>query len=387
MATDLYEVLGVPGDATQDEIRRAYAQLVRQYPPAQHPEEFQQIRRAYEVLSDPDRRAEYDSSVKYGAEVKRKLDEATRLAEAQNWLAAIPLLREVVAFVPELDEARHFLALCYRNAGDLEAAIDTFRELIARSSHPDYWVELGQVYLRMAARDQDAGLLWEARNAFENAIGLDSEHWEAHYALGIIHRRFGENEEALRWAGKSFDLARAPEAQLDSFLLVADIYCTTGRRYRISELAHKISASWKDEPTVLSALADGIASAAVSMSEEGRVDCANALMDAAAIIDAKYESSASQAAAAASRSGGGHRARPGPSTTQTGASTSSPSQTTSSTTSWAPSSTTARSEASQDADGAGCGVALVFAVIGFAIFNVPGAIIGFIIGMSVGSKD
>ncbi len=62
---DLYEILGVPRDATQEEIKRAYRRLARQYHPDVNrshdaEERFKEIAAAYEILSDPDKRAQYD---------------------------------------------------------------------------------------------------------------------------------------------------------------------------------------------------------------------------------------------------------------------------------------------------------------------------------------
>jgi len=56
-ARDPYEVLNVARRADDQTIKRAYFQMVRQYPPEREPEQFQTIRTAYEQLRTPDSRA------------------------------------------------------------------------------------------------------------------------------------------------------------------------------------------------------------------------------------------------------------------------------------------------------------------------------------------
>ena len=62
---DYYETLGVPRDASAEDIRRAYRKLARKYHPDVNKEpdaedRFKQISEAYEVLRDDDKRARYD---------------------------------------------------------------------------------------------------------------------------------------------------------------------------------------------------------------------------------------------------------------------------------------------------------------------------------------
>ena len=65
---DYYEVLGVPKNASDDEIKKAYRKLAMKYHPdrnqgeaaAQAEIKFKEAKEAYEMLSDPQKRAAYD---------------------------------------------------------------------------------------------------------------------------------------------------------------------------------------------------------------------------------------------------------------------------------------------------------------------------------------
>ncbi len=69
---DLYAILGVDPSASPDELKRAYRRLARQYHPDANPDDpqaearFKDISQAYEILSDPERRANYD---RFGSDV------------------------------------------------------------------------------------------------------------------------------------------------------------------------------------------------------------------------------------------------------------------------------------------------------------------------------
>ena len=79
---DPWVILGVSVQADDNQIRTAYLQKVKDYPPDREPEQFERIRDAYEVLRDPQQRskrmlfsvnpqADLVSLLQQGAQVRR----------------------------------------------------------------------------------------------------------------------------------------------------------------------------------------------------------------------------------------------------------------------------------------------------------------------------
>ena len=82
---DYYKILGVDRDCDQDSIKKAYRKKARECHPDHHRddpekvEQFRQITEAYEVLSKPEARAEYDEFGRTGKQCQAILDELANM--------------------------------------------------------------------------------------------------------------------------------------------------------------------------------------------------------------------------------------------------------------------------------------------------------------------
>ncbi|HWO69421.1 MAG TPA: molecular chaperone DnaJ [Actinomycetota bacterium] len=141
---DLYEILGVDRDATQEEIKRAYRRLARQLHPdvSDRPdaeERFKEVTAAYEILSDPEKRRQYDLFGRGGGppgfpfgDVQdifefffgtggfarpRQRRRATRARRGEDLYASLPLTFEEAAFGTTREVEVERFAACARCGG------------------------------------------------------------------------------------------------------------------------------------------------------------------------------------------------------------------------------------------------------------------------------
>ncbi len=122
---NLYKILGTRSNIGQDRIKEKYIEKIREFPQETHPEEFQEIRRAYETLKDPKKRKQYDMTRKYGDKLEKTMEDVIYSIDIGEYKNAKELLKYVAEIAPyniavkclqaevllKLDELEQFFAL------------------------------------------------------------------------------------------------------------------------------------------------------------------------------------------------------------------------------------------------------------------------------------
>jgi curved DNA-binding protein len=146
---DYYAILGIPRDATQDQVKQAYRRLARKYHPDISKEKeaenkFKDVGEAYEVLKDPEKRSAYD---KFGS----------------NWQAG-----QEFKPPPNWDAGFEFSGAGYTGA-DSSGFSDFFEELFGHSQQPKGSFRKSSTAFRMQGEDQHAKIVIQLADAYHGS--------------------------------------------------------------------------------------------------------------------------------------------------------------------------------------------------------------------------
>ena len=149
----LYEILGVPRDATAAQVKKAYRKAARKHHPDANPGDpeaearFKELSCAYEVLSDPVRRARYDQTGDTKAPPSPDAELASVLVPVLDWAigetagwGGDPSQTDLVAKMR--GRIQDGIRDGERQIGQLEKTLKTFKKVQGRFAVPEGQVNL-----------------------------------------------------------------------------------------------------------------------------------------------------------------------------------------------------------------------------------------------------
>lgn len=124
--SNYYQTLGVRKNATPTSIKKKYIELVKTFPPENYPEEFQAIRKAYEVLRDPEQRSQYDRACSGLKTVDDLLTEIGQTLEQRKWPEAKAMIINACRQYPEEKQFVGMLGMACSGLGETQQVQQCF---------------------------------------------------------------------------------------------------------------------------------------------------------------------------------------------------------------------------------------------------------------------
>ncbi len=146
-----YEWLDLPQSAEPETLKRAYYKAVKIFPPEHYPEEFAQIKTAYDTLCDPALRAAYDETLKLNAFSMVRLDSAKMLRQTGKTGKAVKEMEALLKEEPTNRIIMLELANAYAARGYCHKAIAQYEAYLAIDELAmDVWYKY--IFCQVAAR-------------------------------------------------------------------------------------------------------------------------------------------------------------------------------------------------------------------------------------------
>lgn len=204
---DYYTLLGVSREATEAEIRERFRSLAREAHPDRAPAwrrseaeaKFQELAQAVNVLTHPESRKVYDFECSIKAATGAPADSVAQDYLAQG-IAAYKEKRYAEAAGnfglaarrdPKDVRTHHYLGLAAARSGDVRTAVRALEAaLVIEPQNARLLVDAGAVF-------RQAGLLYKAEKAYQEAVRWDPSALEVRRALEEIRAQRAERERSV----------------------------------------------------------------------------------------------------------------------------------------------------------------------------------------------
>jgi curved DNA-binding protein CbpA len=277
--TDLYSVLGLSPDASDDEVTAAYYRQVRAHPPEKDQEGFQRVQRAFDVLRDPRSRREYDQERRTDPEVRLLISSGRQLIDAGDPGAVTPLKRALVR-QPESVLVRDLFVQALMIAESHDEAEKQVRILIRTApENPAFHGYLGDIL-------QANGQVAAAEEPYREAIRLDDQSPQPVVRLARLLNSLDRADEAIQLLREA--ILRDGRVDFEDFLFfktLCRIYISERRLDLLAETHAEIRRILPPEKETRAFVAWFYYTDALLLTQYGNFDAALAMIDEAFVID------------------------------------------------------------------------------------------------------
>ncbi len=128
---DYFKELNIQIDASDNEVKNAYFNMTKKYPPEKFPKEYRVIRDAYETLIDKAKRDAYILET-FDLEIKNILNEGIDLAKSEKYDLAVLNFEKVLQKYPDNSKVKKDLAVCLMRGRNYKKSSKILKELVIR---------------------------------------------------------------------------------------------------------------------------------------------------------------------------------------------------------------------------------------------------------------
>lgn len=138
MEKSLYDILEISKDSTISEVKKAYAKMIRKYPPEKFNKEFSKINSAYEILGNEKERYIYDQLNGYSKNSQRILDTGLELVEKGNLKEGQDKIQSFLKLEGEVPYVLNELAKVYELKENYKEAYKIQKKVLEKAKYIEF---------------------------------------------------------------------------------------------------------------------------------------------------------------------------------------------------------------------------------------------------------